>query len=99
MEEIKKVGFDLEVSDEVGQGIYSNLAIIAHSASEFIIDFASVMPAIPKSKVRSRIILTPEHAKRLYLSLQENIARYEAAFGKIEIPQRTGGFNGKIGQA
>lgn len=68
------------------QGNYINLAIIAHSVSEFIIDFATVLPGVPKAKVKSRVILTPEHAKRLLLSLQENITRYESNVGKIEIP-------------
>ena len=63
---------DLELDETVAQGNYSNLVIIAHSSSEFIIDFAAVMPAVPKAKVKSRIILTPEHAKRLLISLQES---------------------------
>ncbi len=77
---------DLELDETVGQGYYSNLVIIAHSSSEFIIDFAAVMPAVPKAKVKSRIILTPEHAKRLLMSLQENIVRYESVHGQIVIP-------------
>ena len=84
MEENRKIEIDL--GEEVAQGDYINLAIIAHSLSEFIIDFATVLPGVPKAKVKSRIILTPEHAKRLLLSLQENITRYESSVGKIEIP-------------
>ena len=83
-------------------GNYSNLAIIAHSTSEFIIDFAAVMPAVPKAKVKSRVILTPEHAKRLLMSLQENIVRYESVHGQIVIPtpqHPTDQFGGKIGEA
>lgn len=79
---IKKI----DLGEDVAQGNYINLAIIAHSVSEFIIDFATVLPGVPKAKVKSRVILTPEHAKRLLLSLQENITRYESNVGKIEIP-------------
>lgn len=89
------MGMDIELDAEVAQGNYSNLAIISHSTSEFILDFATILPRLPKAKVRSRIILTPEHAKRLLMSLQENIQRYESNIGKIEIPahsvQNTGG--------
>lgn len=100
MSEIKKFGMDIEIEDSVAQGNYSNLAIISHSTSEFVLDFAAVLPGLPKAKVKSRIILTPEHAKRLLLSLQENITRYESNIGKIVIPQQTqgGGFN-KLGEA
>ena len=60
---------NIEISDEVGEGIYSNLAIITHSPAEFIVDFVKMMPGVPKAKVKSRIILTPQHAKRLYKAL------------------------------
>lgn len=86
MAEMKQLGLDLELDDAVAQGHYSNLAIIAHSTSEFILDFATVLPGVPKAKIKSRIILTPEHAKRLLRSLQDNIVRYESTMGKIEIP-------------
>lgn len=94
------VGIDLELDAETAMGIYSNLAIISHSTSEFILDFATILPAVPKTKVRSRIILTPEHAKRLLMSLQENIQRYEEAVGRIQIPkhQSPQNFN-KMGEA
>lgn len=99
MEDIKKAGIDIEISPEVVRGNYSNLAIISHSPTEFVIDFAAMLPGMPKAKVNSRIILTPEHAKRLLKSLQDNITRYESAFGQITpqqaIPQQ--GF--KIGEA
>ena len=85
MAELQKQGLNIELSEEVAQGNYSNLAIISHSTSEFIVDFATILPGITKAKVKSRIILTPEHAKRLLLSLQENITRYESAMGKIEV--------------
>ncbi len=74
---------EFELSPEVAQGQYVNLAIIAHSTSEFILDFASMLPGMQKAKVKSRLVLTPEHAKRLLLSLQENVNRYERNFGPI----------------
>ena len=74
---------NIEISDEVGEGIYSNLAIITHSPAEFIVDFVKMMPGVPKAKVKSRIILTPQHAKRLYKALKENVAKYEAIHGEI----------------
>ena len=94
MNEVKPHGIDLELDAEVAQGHYSNLAIISHSTSEFILDFAAVLPGLPKAKVRSRVILTPEHAKRLLMSLQENVARYEANVARIELvqPQVPSGF-------
>jgi Protein of unknown function (DUF3467). len=74
----------VELTDEIAQGVYSNLCVIAHSSSEFIIDFIRVLPGTPKAKVKSRIILTPDNAKRLLLALQDNINRYEeqTKFGK-----------------
>ena len=67
----------IELKEEVAQGTYANLAIITHSSSEFIVDFVRVMPGLPKAGVQSRIVLTPEHAKRLMYALQENVAKYE----------------------
>ena len=101
MAEMKQFGLDVELGAEVAQGHYSNLAIISHSSSEFIIDFATVLPGVDKARVKSRIILTPEHAKRLLRSLQENIVRYESAMGKIEIhsPQPVSESGPKMGQA
>ena len=75
MEE-KKQQFDIELNREVAQGTYSNLSIISHSSSEFIVDFIRIMPGMPKAEVKSRIILTPEHAKRLLLALQDNVLRF-----------------------
>lgn len=83
----EKRQIDIELSDEIAQGAYANLAIISHSTSEFVLDFAALLPGVPKAKVRSRIILAPEHAKRLLLSLQENVGRYEANVGPINISQ------------
>ncbi len=74
---------NIELEEEVSQGIYSNLAVITHSSSEFVVDFVRIMPGVPKAKVKSRIILTPEHAKRLLQALQDNIAKYEQSFDKI----------------
>lgn len=76
---------NIELNERVAQGIYSNLAIITHSSSEFVIDFVRMMPGVPKAQVKSRIILTPEHAKRLLSALQENISKYEAAHGTIKV--------------
>jgi hypothetical protein len=76
---------NIELSEEVAQGIYSNLAIITHSTSEFVIDFVRVMPGVPKAGVKSRIILTPEHAKRLLLALQDNVKKYEQQHGTIKV--------------
>ncbi len=106
MEDIKKSNqLNIELSEEVAQGVYSNLAVITHSSAEFVVDFIRVMPGVPKAKVKSRIILTPEHAKRLMLALQDNIAKYEAVNGKIKTNDNAGGqtlplnFGGPTAQA
>ena len=75
---------NIELDEHVAEGIYSNLAIINHSNSEFVVDYVTLMPGVPKAKVKSRIILTPQHAKRFLKALQENIHRFETAHGKIE---------------
>ena len=75
---------NIELDEQIAEGIYSNLAIINHSNSEFVVDYVTLMPGVPKAKVKSRIILTPQHAKRFLKALQENIHRFEAAHGKIE---------------
>ena len=74
---------NIELSEEVAEGIYSNLAIISHSNSEFVVDFIRIAPNVPKAKVKSRIILTPQHAKRLLRALADNINKFEAQFGLI----------------
>lgn len=74
---------NIELDEKTAEGTYSNLAIINHSASEFVVDFVSIMPGAPKAKVKSRIVLTPQHAKRLLKALGENIHRFEAAHGAI----------------
>ncbi len=88
---------NIELTEEIGEGIYSNLAIITHSNSEFIVDFVKVMPGVPKAKVKSRIVLTPQHAKRLVNALKDNISKYESVHGMIKetevnaIPMNLGG--------
>ncbi len=74
----------IELSEEIADGIYSNLAIITHSTAEFVIDFIKVMPGMPKAKVKSRVVLTPEHAKRFMKAMQDNIGRYESEHGMIK---------------
>ena len=74
---------NIEISEEVADGTYSNLAIISHSNQEFVLDFVRMMPNVPKAKVKSRIILSPSHAKRLMKALEENIKKYEAQHGPI----------------
>ena len=86
MSEIKKIGIDIQLDEAVAQGVYSNFALISHSSSEFVLDFAATLPGVQKAKIKSRVVLAPEHAKRLLLSLQENITRYESAMGRINIP-------------
>lgn len=92
---------NIELDEKTAEGTYSNLAIINHSASEFVVDFVAIMPGIPKAKVKSRIVLTPQHAKRLFKALGENIHRFESAHGPIsdtEQPQIPLSF-GPAGQA
>ncbi|MBO5874807.1 MAG: DUF3467 domain-containing protein [Rikenellaceae bacterium] len=81
-----EIPLTIELTKEVGEGNYANLTVITHSTSEFILDFVRVMPGVEKAPVKSRIILTPEHAKRLLMSLNENISKYEQIFGEIKIP-------------
>ena len=80
---------NIELDETVAEGIYSNLAIINHSSSEFVLDFVSIMPGIPKAKVKSRIVLTPQHAKRLLKAIGENIHRFESAHGEIKETEQT----------
>jgi hypothetical protein len=75
---------NIELSEEIAEGIYSNLAIITHSPTEFVVDFIKVMPGTPKAKVKSRIVLTPQHAKRLMKALGDNLQRFEQMNGKIK---------------
>ncbi|RAJ11010.1 uncharacterized protein DUF3467 [Chitinophaga skermanii] len=88
---------NIELNEDVADGTYANLAVITHSPSEFVVDFINVMPGMPKARVKSRIILTPQHAKRLMKALADNIKKYEAAHGPIQdqepvsIPMNFGG--------
>jgi len=96
--------FNIELSEEVAEGVYSNLAVITHSPAEFVIDFIRIMPGVPKSKVKSRIILTPEHAKRFVAALNDNISKYEAIHGHIREVKGSGSvmpsnFGGPTAQA
>jgi uncharacterized protein (DUF1778 family) len=101
----KQNQINIELSEEVGSGIYANLAVITHSAAEFVVDFVRIMPGLPKAKVQSRIILTPEHAKRLMHALQDNISKYESVHGTIKNTGSKGGsgmpmnFGGPTAQA
>jgi hypothetical protein len=101
-EELKNNQLNIELSEEIAEGEYSNLAIITHSTSEFVIDFIRVMPSVPKARVKSRVIMTPQHAKRLMKALAENIAKFESQNGVIKdieavnIPMN---FGGPIAQA
>ncbi|MDD4727958.1 MAG: DUF3467 domain-containing protein [Dysgonamonadaceae bacterium] len=93
---------EIELTEEIAQGIYSNLAIISHSSSEFVLDFIRVVPGVPKAKVKSRIILTPDHAKRLIAALEENIEKFEKMNGPVSINNENIGFLpplGGVGQA
>ncbi len=88
----------IELSEEIAEGIYSNLAIITHSHSEFVIDYIKLLPGVPKAKVKARILLTPAHAKRLVKALKDNIGKYEQVHGEIKdtevphpIPMNFGG--------
>ena len=97
MEQNPNQPLNIEISEEIAEGSYANLAIITHSNAEFVIDFVNVMPGTPKSKVKSRVILTPMHAKRFMKALVENVERYEEAnvpigdMLPVEIPMNFGG--------
>jgi len=103
MEEQNDNQLNIELSEEIAEGVYTNLAIITHSTSEFVIDFIRVMPGVPKAKVKSRVVLTPEHAKRLLSALEDNIEKFETANGRIKVqpdqPAFPMNFGGTMGQA
>lgn len=94
---------NIELSEAIAEGEYANLAMIAHSSSEFVIDFIRLMPGIPKAKVKARIVITPEHAKRLLAALADNIQRFENSFGAIkqtpDEPSFPMNFGGNVGEA
>ena len=103
VEEAKTNQINIELSEEIAEGEYANLAMIAHSNSEFVIDFIRLMPGIPKAKVKARIVITPEHAKRLLAALSDNIQKYEESFGAIkqsqQLPSFPMNFGGTVGEA
>lgn len=95
---------EIELNEEVAEGTYCNFAIITHSNTEFILDMIRILPGMPKAKVKSRIILTPEHAKRLLFALGENMTRFEETFGEVELNEMGNGpipmnFGGQTGMA
>lgn len=99
----KQNQINIELSEEIAEGEYANLAMIAHSSSEFVIDFIRLMPGLPKAKVKSRVVITPEHAKRLLAALADNITKFEENFGEIkqtqEAPSFPMNFGGTMGEA
>ncbi|MBQ7878081.1 MAG: DUF3467 domain-containing protein [Bacteroidaceae bacterium] len=92
MEMKKDNQLQIELKEEVAEGIYANLAVIAHSTSEFVVDFIRIMPGVAKAQVKSRVVMTPEHAKRLMFALQDNVKKYEAQFGEIRMPEQRMGY-------
>jgi hypothetical protein len=88
---------NIELNEEIAEGTYANLAIITHSSSEFVLDFIRIMPGVPKARVKSRIVMTPEHAKKLMRALGENVAKYENAHGVIKEDSNQQGFPMNIG--
>ncbi|MBR3939951.1 MAG: DUF3467 domain-containing protein [Bacteroidales bacterium] len=83
MEEQKDNKLDIEINPDVAEGVYSNLAVISHSSTEFVVDFLQMLPGLQKPMVRTRAILTPFHAKRLLNALADNVEKYESVFGRI----------------
>jgi hypothetical protein len=93
---------NIELSEEMADGTYANLAIITHSFAEFVIDFVNVMPNVPKAKVKSRIVMTPQHAKRVMRALIDNVKRFETQYGNIKDQETTAmpfNFGGPTAQA
>lgn len=93
---------NIELTEDVAEGVYSNLVIISHSNTEFVIDFVKVMPGMPKAKVKSRVLMTPQHIKRLKKALEDNIGKFESQHGEIKELENTGfpmNFGGPAGQA
>jgi hypothetical protein len=94
---------NVEITEDIAEGIYSNLAIISHSNAEFIFDFIRILPGIAKARVKTRVVMTPQHAKRLLLTMQDNLQKYESTFGTIDLKDLDGGspfgFGGPAGMA
>src|SRR3569833_1761432 len=97
MDEQNENQLNIELSEEIAEGINSNLAIITNSNSELVLDFIRVMPGVPKAKVKARIVLTPEHAKRLLTAIQDNIEKFETVNGRIKMLQEPTGFSINFG--
>lgn len=99
----KQGQLNIELTEDMAEGVYSNLAIITHSNSEFVLDFIRVMPGTPKAKVKSRVVITPQHAKRLMKALAGNVKKFEAMHGKIKETEQPKGlpinFGGPTAQA
>ncbi len=89
MEKPQNQPLQVDLGPEEAEGLYSNLVLIAHSASEVILDFARALPGLPKAKVYARVILTPQHAKSLLMALEQNLKTYEGQFGTIKVPGET----------
>ncbi len=89
--DVKQVNIQIQLDEDVAQGMYTNMAVVQHSSSEFIFDFIFITPGKPQAKVRSRIIMAPEHAKRFFNVLRENIGHYEKRFGEITVPEPMAG--------
>ena len=87
----KQQGLQIEIPQNVAQGEYANFAVITHGSGDFVIDFARVLPGVSKAQACSRVIMAPEHAKRLLLALNENVMRYEVEFGQIKLPNQEHG--------
>ncbi|MBQ6693577.1 MAG: DUF3467 domain-containing protein [Bacteroidaceae bacterium] len=87
MEQNNKGQLQIELKEDIAEGVYANLAVIAHSSSEFVVDFVRIMPGVAKAQVKSRIVMTPEHVKRLMFALQDNVRKYETQFGEINMPE------------
>ncbi len=83
---------NIELNEEIAEGTYANLAIITHSSSEFVLDFIRIMPGVPKARVKSRVVMTPEHAKKLMKALAENVSKYESVHGVIREDNSQQGF-------
>ncbi|NDC39940.1 MAG: DUF3467 domain-containing protein [Chitinophagia bacterium] len=101
-EQLNEQQLNIELTEEMADGTYANLAIITHSFAEFVIDFVNVMPNVPKAKVKSRIVMTPQHSKRLMKALIDNVKRFEAQYGNIKDQESQAmpfNFNGPAGQA
>ncbi len=90
---IEPNSINIELGEKEAEGIYSNFVIVVHSASEFVIDFAKIMPGMPKGKVNARILMTPQHAKSLANTLNDNIGKYERSYGTIKMPNQKGNSN------